>query len=157
MSVTTAGSIGPFASSLAGVQGQRGCWSRRVAMDIVGALDVLAVVLGAVLPAWIYAMAGGIEINPVMIVKSALVTSMIMFICMQAWGMYDQSRMNDLPVYPGRLFGALLVSTLAALGLGVPFSVAEVHLWVWYAAWISASFTADRSACGSSRGACSNR
>lgn len=116
--------------------------SRRVAMDLVGVSDVAAVVLGAILPAWIYAEAGGLEINPVTIVKSALVTSMLFFVCMQAWNMYDLSRVDDLPVKPGRILAALILATFAALGLGVPFSVAEVHLWVWYAAWISASFVA---------------
>lgn len=116
--------------------------SRRVAMDLVGLVDVTAVVLGAILPAWIYAEAGGLEINHVTIVKSALVTSMLFFVCMQAWNMYDTSRVNDLPVNPGRMLAALLMATFAALGLGVPFSVAEVHLWIWYASWISASFVA---------------
>jgi len=116
--------------------------SRRVAMDVVGVIDITAVVLGAILPAWIYAQAGGLEINPVTIVKSALVTAMLFFVCMQAWNMYDLSRVKDLPVNPGRLLAALIVATFAALGLGVPFNVAEVHLWVWYAAWISASFVA---------------
>ncbi len=111
-------------------------------MDLVGLADVTAVVLGAILPAWIYAEAGGLEINQVTIVKSALVTSMLFFVCMQAWNMYDTSRVNDLPIHPGRILAALIMATFAALGLGVPFSVAEVHLWIWYAAWISASFVA---------------
>lgn len=116
--------------------------SRKVAIDIVGALDITAVVVGAILPAIIYAKVGGLEINSVMIVKSALVTSMLCFVCMQAWNMYDASKLNNLPVYPARLLSALIMGTFAALGLGIPFSVAEIHLWIWYGSWISASFVA---------------
>ena len=140
MSVTSVGSLEPTAAFPADATAHPGRLSRRVAMDIVGTLDALAMVLGAILPAYIYAAAGGLEINPITIVKSALVTSLILFVCMQAWGMYDLSRLHDLPVYPSRLLCALIVATFAALGIGVPFSVAEVHLWVWYAAWITASF-----------------
>lgn len=136
-------SVGSFESLLTGVEAEKpqpSRFSRRVAMDIVGVLDVTAVVVGAILPAWIYASAGGLQINSVIIVKSALVTSMLFFVCMQAWNMYDITRLNNLPVAPSRLLAALIIATFAALGIGVPFSVAEVHLWIWYAAWISASF-----------------
>ena len=141
MSVSSLGSLGAIPADMAGAAVQPPRVSRRVAIDIVGALDVTAVVLGATLPAWIYAIVGDLELNTIIIVKSALVTSMLFFVCMQAWNMYDTNRTNDLPVAPARLFSALTVATFAALGLGVPFSVAEVHLWIWYAAWISASFT----------------
>jgi Undecaprenyl-phosphate glucose phosphotransferase len=116
--------------------------SRRVAMDIVGVLDIVAIVVGAILPAWIYAAVGGLQIDTVIVIKSALVTSMLFFVCMQTLNMYDISRLNELPVYPARMLAAILLATFGALGLGVPFSVAEIHLWVWYAAWISASFVA---------------
>lgn len=140
MSISTVGSLESVAPAVSHVAAPANRISRRVAMDVVAVLDVTAVVVGAILPAWIYAMAGGLDIDSVTIVKSALVTAMLFFICMQAWNMYDMTKLNDLPVYPARLLSALIMATFAALGIGVPFSVAEVHLWVWYAAWISASF-----------------
>jgi Undecaprenyl-phosphate glucose phosphotransferase len=142
MSVTSMGSLESVGLGLGERSAPMKRVSRRVAMDVVGLIDVMAVVLGAILPAWIYAQAGGLQIHEVTIVKSALMTSMLFFVCMQAWNMYDVSRVNDLPIKPGRLLAALFLATFAALGLGVPFSVAEIHLWVWYAAWISASFVA---------------
>lgn len=140
MSFSSAGSLEPILVGASGEAAEPRRLSRRVAIDVVGCLDALAVVLGATLPAYIYAAAGGLDVNPVIIVKAALVTALILFFCMKAWGMYDTDRLNDLPVYPGRMLLALFLATFAALGLGVPFSVAEVHLWVWYAAWIAASF-----------------
>ncbi len=141
MSVSGVGSLGAMTAGVAeGSARQRA--SRRVAIDLVGVLDVVAIVVGAILPAWIYASVGGLEIETVTVIKSALVTSMLFFVCMQAWNMYDITRLNDLPVYPARLLAAILLATFGALGLGVPFTVAEIHLWVWYAAWISASFVA---------------
>ncbi len=141
MSVSGVGSLGAMTAGVAdGSARQRA--SRRVAIDLVGVLDVAAIVVGAILPAWIYASVGGLEIDTVTVIKSALVTSMLFFVCMQAWNMYDITRLNDLPLYPARLLAAILLATFGALGLGVPFTVAEIHLWVWYAAWISASFVA---------------
>jgi hypothetical protein len=134
MSVSPAGTLEPVLAGASGTDAQPRRLSRRVAIDIVGCLDALAVVLGATLPAYIYAAVGGIDVNPVIIVKAALVTALVLFFCMQSWGMYDTDRLNDLPVYPGRMMFALALATLAALGLGVPFSIAEVHLWVWYTA-----------------------
>lgn len=141
MSVSDVGSLGSLTAGVAD-KSARSRLSRRVAMDIVGVLDVVAIVVGAILPAWIYAGVGGLEIETVTVVKSALVTSMLFFVCMQTWNMYDITRLNDLPVYPLRMLAAILLATFGALGLGVPFTVAEIHLWVWYAAWISASFVA---------------
>ncbi len=142
MSVSTIGSLHPMTGSLAGEATEGARYSRRVAVDIVGFFDVTALVLGAILPAYIYAYAGGLEIKWMIVVKAAVLTALIHHACMRLWNMYDESKLHDFPVYPGRLLAALLVSTFAALGLGIPFTVAELHLWVWYAAWISASYTA---------------
>lgn len=141
MSVSTAGALHPLAGSLHAESGERVRYSRRVAVDIVSFLDAAALVIGAALPAYIYAYAGGLEIMWTVVVKAAFLTALIHHACMRLWNMYDESRLHDFPVYPGRLMAALILSTFAALGVGIPFTVAELHLWVWYAAWISASFT----------------
>ena len=142
MSVSTVGSLHPMAGSLAGETKEHARYSRRVAVDIVAFFDVTALVLGAILPAYIYGYAGGLEIKWMLVVKATILTALIHHACMQLWNMYDESKLHDFPVYPGRLLAALTMSTFAALGLGIPFTVAELHLWVWYAAWISASYTA---------------
>jgi putative colanic acid biosysnthesis UDP-glucose lipid carrier transferase len=141
MSMSALGSVEPFKGITAPAIAAHNRYSRRVALDIVGALDVAAVVLGAILPAKIYSSAGGLEVQWMVVCQSALVTAFLLFACMRAWNMYDTTRMHDLPVEPVKLFGALVMATVAALGLGVPFNVVEIHLWIWYAAWISASFT----------------
>src|SRR5262249_11680812 len=117
--------------------------SRDVAVDIVAAFDVGAVIVGAVLPAWIYAEAGGLHIKWTVIAQTALVTALIHYACMRSWRMYDTTLLHDFPVRPGCLLGALVIAILASLGLGVPFNAAEMHLWVWYATWIAASFNAS--------------
>ncbi len=86
-------------------------------------------------------MAGGLEIKWMVVVKAAVLVALVHHACMRLWNMYDESRLNDFPVYPLRLLASLTLATFAALGIGIPFTVAEVHLWIWYASWISASFT----------------
>jgi putative colanic acid biosynthesis UDP-glucose lipid carrier transferase len=116
-------------------------WSRRVAADIVGFLDIAAIATAAVLPAYIYSKSGGLVTNWLQILQSGIVTAMIAYGCLRNWSMYDTSRMHDFPVQPGSLLAALGIAFLAVLGLGLPFTVGTVHLWVWYAVWTSASFT----------------
>ena len=115
--------------------------SRRIAIDLVAAMDVAAVVIGAFLPASIYYAAGGVEVHWAVVIQSALINSMIFCICMQVWGMYDTAQLHDLPVRPARLLMGLIFASSAAIGIGVPFNIGEVHLWIWYSTWISASFT----------------
>ncbi len=141
MSISTLGSAEPIERIASTLQSAKPRVSRRVAMDIVGALDVAAVVAGAILPASIYAIAGGLDIRWTVVCQSALITALLLLACMQAWNMYDTSKMHDLPLSPTRMFAALVMASFAALGLGLPFNTADVHLWIWYAAWISASFT----------------
>ena len=115
--------------------------SRRVAADIVGLLDAVAVVAGAILPAIIYSITGGLVTAWVTVVQSGLVTAIIVYGCLRNWNMYDTTTMNDFPVRPGSLLAALALAFLAVLGLGNPFAVGQAHMWVWYSVWMSASFT----------------
>lgn len=141
MSVSTVGTLPPLSGSLAGNGNEPARISRRVAVDTVGFLDAIALIVGSILPAYIYAVAGGLEIKWVVVVKAAVLVALVHHVCMRLWNMYDETRLNDFPVHPMRLLAALILATFAALGIGIPFTVAEVHLWVWYASWISASYT----------------
>ena len=141
MSVITAEGLPSLAGSVAVPASPPTRISRRVAVDLVAFCDVTALVIGAIVPAYIYAVAGDLEIKWAVIVKAAVLTALIHHACMRLWNMYDEQKLNDFPVYPGRLMAALVMATTAALGVGIPFTVAELHLWVWYASWISATFT----------------
>ncbi len=116
-------------------------WSRRVAVDLVGAADVLAVIAGSLVPALIYANSGGVALNWAGLLQSAIASAAIVYGCLRHWNMYDTNSLHDFPIHSSRLLMALGVSAIAMLGLGLPFAPDQIHMWVWYAAWISASFT----------------
>ncbi len=116
-------------------------WSRRIAADLVAAVETLTVLLGGVLPAAIYAIYGGIKMDWALIVQSSFVAAFIVQVCLRSWGHYDTRRMHDFPLDPAGMFWALVVGIIGVLGLTLPQALGSVHMWVWYAAWLSASFT----------------
>lgn len=121
--------------------GQPRRWSRQVAADIVALADTLAIIAGAMLPVWIYATYGGLAANWPLTIQSAIAASIIAHLLLKSWGMYDVRQMHDFPEHPGRLFAGLIVALVTVVGLGLPFAIKEVHIWVWYATWASASYT----------------
>lgn len=116
-------------------------WSRRIAADIVAMADMAAVVLGGVVPAWIYSVYGGVQLDWILVLQSSLVAAFMVQVCLRVWGLYDTRRMHDFPQDPACLLAALLIGILGVLGLCLPQAMRSVHMWVWYAAWLSASFT----------------
>ncbi|MEQ1614790.1 MAG: undecaprenyl-phosphate glucose phosphotransferase [Hyphomicrobiaceae bacterium] len=116
-------------------------WSRQVAADLVGLADAVAIELGAVLPAIIYKVGGGVVVNWTQVAQTGIISAIIAVCCLRSWGLYDTSRMNRFPIEPMRLFAALLLSFAAVHGIGLPFSPGAAHSWIWYAVWLSASFT----------------
>lgn len=129
------------ATSATGPRHKPHAWSRRVAVDVIALLDAAAIILGAFLPVSIYANFGGLTPNWMLTLQSAIAASVIAFLLLRGWGMYDQRKLNDFPEHPGRLLAAMLIALFAVIGLGLPFAIKEAHLWVWYAAWASASYT----------------
>jgi Undecaprenyl-phosphate glucose phosphotransferase len=119
----------------------RTSWSRRVAVDFVAIVDAAAIILGAYLPVFIYANFGGVDPNWVLTLQSSIAAAVVAYLLLRSWGMYDVERLNDLPEHPGRIFAALSIALFAVIGLGLPYAISDVHLWVWYAAWGSASYT----------------
>jgi len=119
----------------------RQSWSRRVAVDVVALLDATAIIIGAFLPVAIYANFGGLDPNWILTLQSSIAAALVAFFLLRSWGMYDQRQLSDFPESPGRLLAALLIALFAVIGLGLPFAIKEAHLWVWYAAWASASYT----------------
>ncbi len=115
-------------------------WSRRIAADVVGFVDVTSVVVGGLVPAIIYAWGGGLPVDWAKHLQICLVSAIIVYGCLRNYGMYDTNKMHDFPVDPVRLACSLGIAFLAILGLGLPFAPREMHLWIWYGAWISMSF-----------------
>ena len=115
-------------------------WSRQVAVDIVGLLDALAIALGALLPALIYHMAGGMVMRWQVVIQTGLLAALVGTWCLNAWRLYDPDKVHDFPVAEGRLLAALAIAFVAMLGVGMPFQADEPHLWVSYAVWASLSF-----------------
>ncbi len=115
-------------------------WSRRIAADLVGFLDVAAVVCGGMIPAIIYAVNGGLAVDWLKHLQMCLVSAIIVYGCLKNFAMYDTGRLHDFPIHPGRLAASLGIAFLAVLGLGLPFAPKQMHLWIWYGAWLATSF-----------------
>ena len=115
--------------------------SRQVAADTVAIGDLLAVVLGGLLPAMIYAVVGHVHLDQVLLVQSTLVAGFITHLCLRFRGLYDTTRMDQFPQQPFELFIAVCCGLIGVLGIGLPLALRNMHLFVWYSAWLSASFT----------------
>ncbi|MEL6374121.1 MAG: undecaprenyl-phosphate glucose phosphotransferase [Pseudomonadota bacterium] len=140
MSVTATTPEELAAFDLASAANKRG-HSRRVAADIVGFFDMLAVVIGGLVPAYIYQMSGtGTPGGLLGSLQMSLVVAVIVYGCLRNAHMYDLAKMHDFPVRTGTLLGAMAIAFLAVLGIGLPFAAQEPHLWIWYSVWMSSSF-----------------
>ena len=115
--------------------------SRQVAADSVAIGDLLAVVFGGLLPALIYGVVGNVQLDQVPLVQSTIVAGFITHLCLRFRNMYDTTRMNAFPHAPIELFIAVCCGMIGVLGIGLPLALRNIHLVVWYSAWLSASFT----------------
>lgn len=115
--------------------------SRQVAVDAVAIGDILAIVLGGLLPALIYAVVGDIKLDQFIVLQSTLIASFIAHLCLRFRGMYDTAHMDAFPQKPLELFIAVGCGLIGVLGIGLPLVLRKVDVVVWYAAWSSASFT----------------
>ncbi len=114
--------------------------SRQVSADVVAICDILAMVIGGLLPALIYAVAGKVVIDQVMVMQSVLVAGFIAHLCLRFRGMYETSHMASFPLDPMELMIAVICGMVGVLGIGLPLALRNMHIAVWYAAWVSASF-----------------
>lgn len=114
--------------------------SRAVAADLVAFGDLLAMVLGGLLPALIYAVSGNVHIEQILVLQSVLVAGFITHLCLRFRGMYDTSRMDRFPQDPFELFIGVVCGMAGVLGIGLPLALRDMHIVVWYAAWLSASY-----------------
>ncbi len=116
-------------------------WSRQVAADIVGLVDALAIAASAMLPATIYSYGADLDILWTQVLQNGLLCGIVACFLLRSWGMYDTTKMNEFPIRPRRLFAALALSLTTVHGLGLPFKAEASHIWIWYAVWLSASFS----------------
>lgn len=115
--------------------------SRQVAADTVAIGDMASVVIGGLLPALIYAVVGDVQLNQFVVLQSCLLAGFLSHLCLRFRGMYDTSRMDAFPQKPVELFIAVCCGMIGVLGIGLPLVLNHAHVVVWYAAWLSASFT----------------
>ncbi|MEQ1651033.1 MAG: hypothetical protein ABL897_00945 [Hyphomicrobium sp.] len=134
-------SVEPAASSAAPKSVPVRRLSRQVAADTVAIGDLAAVVLGGLLPALIYAIIGNVKLDQVLVVQSTVLAGFIAHLCLRFRGMYDTTRMDQFPQQPIELLIAVCCGLIGVLGIGLPLALRNMHLVVWYAAWVSASFT----------------
>lgn len=137
MSVVTSAlpAAAPAASAGSSLKTGLRAWSRRVAVDVVGFLDVAGVLAGGLIPAILHARHGDATINFPMVTQAALLTALFCYLCFRHFGLYDIQRIHDLPVSPLRILAALGIAFLAALGLGMPFVSGSSDFWLWYCVW----------------------
>lgn len=115
--------------------------SRQVAADLVGLSDIVAVIIGGLIPSHFYALQGpGVISSGMPALQWSLIVAVIAYTGMRHLNLYDTTKMHDFPVAPGKLFAVLSVALLAVLGIGLPFSVSGPHMWIWYSSWLSATF-----------------
>jgi FlaA1/EpsC-like NDP-sugar epimerase len=115
--------------------------SRNVAADLVAIGDILAMMLGGLLPALIYAIVGNISVDQVLVMQSVLVAGFITHLCLRFRGMYDTTRMDLFAQDPFELFIGVICGMVGVLGIGLPLALRNMHIVIWYAAWLSASFS----------------
>ncbi|MBL8565078.1 MAG: undecaprenyl-phosphate glucose phosphotransferase [Hyphomicrobiaceae bacterium] len=115
--------------------------SRVVALDIVALLDVLAIGTGAFVPAAIYASFGEVIVGWIPLTQAALFSGFVAHLMLRNAGYYDTSKIHDLPQAPMRMLLLAMVSIGSVIGLGLPIERMQWHVLVWYALWLSFSFT----------------
>lgn len=115
--------------------------SRKVMADTVAVGDIAAVILGGLNPALIYAIVGNVKLDQLLVIQSTIVAGFIAHLCLRVRGMYDTSRMDKYPQSPVELFAAIACGLMGVLGIGLPLALHNIHLVVWYSAWVSSSFT----------------
>ena len=85
-------------------------YSRRVALDIVGFLDVFGVIIGGIVPAWIFALYGGVAIYWPLISQTSLLAALFTYLCLRHFGLYDINRVENLPLSPLGIIAAIAIA-----------------------------------------------
>lgn len=108
-------------------------------MDLVAFTDVLGIVSGAMLPPLLYTFYIGLSVDVLRLMQLGLLVGLFAYLCLRHFGLYDISRLHDLPLMPLRIVSALGIAFLVVFGIGMPFLPNSLHFWAWYAIWATAS------------------
>jgi len=114
-------------------------WSRRIALDLLALSDALAIVIGAIITAGFFAIAGDVPIQPGQILQSAIIAAFIANICFRANQFYDPRQIHRLPVPLGTILLSLMIAFAASFGLGLPVPLESAQMVQWYLLWLAAS------------------
>ncbi|MCB1505646.1 MAG: undecaprenyl-phosphate glucose phosphotransferase [Hyphomicrobiaceae bacterium] len=120
---------------------ERNRYSRTVAMDVVGLGDIAAVIAGTFLPASIFHAVGELALSWPQVLQSGLLGGFVAHLWLRNAGYYDTSRVHDLPHGVMHLLTAIAIAVAVVTGIGMPLEKLYGHIFVWYVAWVSASFT----------------
>lgn len=116
--------------------------SRTVAMDIVALADIMAVAVGALLPAFIHDGFGGAPTNWTIIAQSGIIGGFICYLWLRNTGMYEIKKINDLPNNPTRLLVGVAIGAAAVIGIALAVVPNHWHITIYFVSWVSASFMA---------------
>lgn len=116
-------------------------WSRRVAIDIIAALDVLGVLGGAFVGAALFAGPNFLKAGAVVgLVQAAFVTAIVAVFILRQLRMYDTGDMRAFPSHAGWLAAAIGLTFLVILAVGLSFGTAQRYSLAWLASWYAATF-----------------
>lgn len=116
-------------------------WSRRIAADLIGLGDILAVLAGFMLPAIIYNQAGGMITDWRLLAQAGMAAAVIVHMVLRLNGMYATEKMHDIPLDPGKIFLVVVLAMVGLMGLGVPHAIRDGHQWIWFSVALSACYT----------------
>ncbi|MEQ1650518.1 MAG: undecaprenyl-phosphate glucose phosphotransferase [Hyphomicrobiaceae bacterium] len=116
--------------------------SRRVAIDVVGLLDIVGIVLGGVVAAYVFQpfdVPMGVTLRTL---QGCLLTALFAYLCLRHFGLYDTQTVDALPIKPLHILAALGIAYMTALGVGLPFGFTSSTFWRWYGVWALVSVSA---------------
>lgn len=115
-------------------------WSRKVAADLVGVAEAGVIILGGMLPSFLYASAGAIVPAWFGVIQSSLVAALIYRLTVMPSRQYDPSRVDHFTVRPSRILSALVFAVLVATSLGAPSKLDPANVCIWAVLWVAAGY-----------------
>jgi len=114
--------------------------SMRVAMDVMGTVEILAVIAGAIAATALMASWTDGKVQWSRVLQAALLCAAIVHIMLRGRGDYRMVDGFARPFQPLALVLVLTLSSVALYGIGAPFALDDARVWFWYALWIACSF-----------------
>ncbi len=116
-------------------------WSRKVAVDLVAILDVLAVLVSSSITSYLHESLGlVVEGGEYSSFQSALIVAVITHFMLVRGKMYDTVAMGHFPLDPVRICAAFLVGLLVLWSLFIAFGIYENYPLSWIPIWFLIGF-----------------